>query len=227
MTINATELLPPPVLARFEQSLANNRRRVDYLAAEFRSLNEGFTRAGLNYAAIKGFSLVPTYCPDAVLLAPSDLDYLVDKPFLPVAQRVLEFAIFVGVATLAGTEQTLLVTQLAPGCHYTPRRSLQQGNHFRLIASKLAVLSYIDVFTPLSTGALNDAIPKVWAPAQRFAILSLDSASRSQSPDVANRWRYLLKVDHAEQAVRIKIRTRGEEQLIGVAVLSAALSEGQ
>jgi hypothetical protein len=89
---NATELLPPPVLARFEQNLASNRRRVDYLAAEFRSINEGFDRAGLNYAAIKGFSLMPTYCPDAVLRAPSDLDYLVDKASLPVAQRVLEEA---------------------------------------------------------------------------------------------------------------------------------------
>ena len=91
-SMNATELLPPSVLARFEQNLANNRQRVDYLAAEFRSLNEGFDRAGLKYAAIKGFSLVPTYCPDAVLRAPSDLDYLVDKASLPVAQRVLEEA---------------------------------------------------------------------------------------------------------------------------------------
>jgi hypothetical protein len=91
-SVNATELLPTEVLARFEQNLANNRQRVDYLAAEFRSLNEGFDRAGLNYAAIKGFSLVPTYCPDAVLRSPSDLDYLVDKPSLPVAQRVLEEA---------------------------------------------------------------------------------------------------------------------------------------
>jgi putative nucleotidyltransferase-like protein len=88
----AAELLPPPVLARFEQNLADNRRRVDYLAAEFGSLNERFGRAGLNYAAIKGFSLVPTYCPSAVLRAPSDLDYLVDKPSLPLAQRILEEA---------------------------------------------------------------------------------------------------------------------------------------
>jgi hypothetical protein len=88
----AAELLPPPVLARFEQNLADNRRRVDYLAAEFGSLNRRFGRAGVNYAAIKGFSLVPTYCPDAFLRAPSDLDYLVDKRSLPLAQRVLEEA---------------------------------------------------------------------------------------------------------------------------------------
>jgi hypothetical protein len=41
---------------------------------------------------IKGFSLVPEFCPDAVLRAPSDLDYLVDKASLPVAQQVLQEA---------------------------------------------------------------------------------------------------------------------------------------
>jgi len=91
-SINATQLLPPPVLTRFEQNLADNRRRVDYLASEFRSLNERFDHAGLKYAAIKGFSLVPAYCPNAVLRAPSDLDYLVEHKSLPVAQRVLEEA---------------------------------------------------------------------------------------------------------------------------------------
>jgi Uncharacterised nucleotidyltransferase len=91
-SIGATELLPPAVLARFEQNLADNRRRLDYMAAEFGSLNERFARAGVNYAAIKGFSLVPMYCPSAVLRAPSDLDYLVDKPSLLAAQRVLEEA---------------------------------------------------------------------------------------------------------------------------------------
>jgi putative nucleotidyltransferase-like protein len=91
-SISATEVLPPLVLTRFEQNLADNRRRLDHLAAEFGSLNKRFERAGVNYAAIKGFSLVPAFCPDAVLRAPSDLDYLVDKPSLPVAQRVLEEA---------------------------------------------------------------------------------------------------------------------------------------
>jgi hypothetical protein len=89
-SIGATELIPRTVLDRFERNLTDNRRRVDYMAAEFGSLNERFARAGVNYAAIKGFSLVPAYCPDAILRAPSDLDYLVDEPSLPTAQRVLE-----------------------------------------------------------------------------------------------------------------------------------------
>jgi hypothetical protein len=56
-------------------------------------------------------------------------------------------------------------------------------------------------------------------------ILSLDSAARRQSPDVANGWQYLLKVDYAEQAVRILVRARGEEQLIGLSVHASASPE--
>src|ERR1700733_5419432 len=37
----------------------------------------------------------------------------------------------------------------------------------------------------------------------------------------------LLKVDYPEQAVRIFVGSRGKKQLIGIAVLSAALSESQ
>ncbi len=88
------QLLPSPVLVRFEQKLADNRRRVDHLADQFDSLNQAFNRAGVNYAVIKGFALVPSFCPDPVLRATSDLDYLVDRSSLTKAQRVLEQAGF-------------------------------------------------------------------------------------------------------------------------------------
>src|SRR5580698_7778257 len=54
-----SRLLPPPVVARFERKFADNRRRVDQLADQFDSLNQRFNRAGVNYAVIKGFALVP------------------------------------------------------------------------------------------------------------------------------------------------------------------------
>jgi Uncharacterised nucleotidyltransferase len=88
-SLNATDVLPPPILRRFEGNLAQNRRRVDYLANQFAIINEGFQRAGVNFAVIKGFSLVPEFCPDASLRTQSDLDYLVDKQSLPLARGVL------------------------------------------------------------------------------------------------------------------------------------------
>jgi hypothetical protein len=90
--LGATEVLPPAILTRFAGNAAENRGRLDYIANEFASINQRFQRAGVNFAVIKGFSLVPEFCPDAVLRAASDLDYLVDKASLPVAQRVLEEA---------------------------------------------------------------------------------------------------------------------------------------
>jgi hypothetical protein len=90
--LGATELLPAAILTRFEGNLAANRKRLDCVTNEFASINQRFHRAGVNFAVIKGFSLVPAFCPDAALRAPSDLDYLVDRPSLPAAQRALEEA---------------------------------------------------------------------------------------------------------------------------------------
>jgi hypothetical protein len=88
--LGATELLPPTIRTRFEGNIAENRRRLDYIADEFASINQRFHQAGVNFAVIKGFSLVPAFCPDAVLRAASDLDYLVDRKSLTTAQRALE-----------------------------------------------------------------------------------------------------------------------------------------
>jgi hypothetical protein len=90
--IGSTEVLPPEVLARLEESFAQNHHRWEYLAEAFADINARFQRAGVPFAVIKGLSLVPDYCREAVLRAPSDLDYLVDKQSLPLAQRILEAA---------------------------------------------------------------------------------------------------------------------------------------
>jgi hypothetical protein len=62
------------------------------MADRFQALNRGFGRAGVNYAVVKGFSLAPQFCPNITLRPLSDLDYLVDRESLPVAQRVVEEA---------------------------------------------------------------------------------------------------------------------------------------
>src|SRR5579863_502390 len=88
-SLGATEVLPPSILSRIGDNLAQNRRRVDHMANQFAAINERFYQAGVNFAAVKGFSLVPDFCPDASLRTPSDLDYLVDRRSLPLARRVL------------------------------------------------------------------------------------------------------------------------------------------
>jgi hypothetical protein len=88
--LGATDLLPSAVRSRFERNDAENRRRLDYITNEFASINQRFHRAGINFAVIKGFSLVPAFCPDAALRAPTDLDYLVGQESLAAAQGALE-----------------------------------------------------------------------------------------------------------------------------------------
>jgi hypothetical protein len=83
------EKLPPAALSRLEQNYSKNQLRLDEMASTFAEVNERFHRFGVNYAVVKGFSLVPTFCPDSSLRQQSDLDYLVDEPSLPVAQRAL------------------------------------------------------------------------------------------------------------------------------------------
>ena len=90
--INRTDVLPTSILSRLEENLATNRRRVAYLAQQFDFLNHKLNCAGVRYAVVKGFSLVPAFCPDASLRHQSDLDYLVDDQSLPLAQTVLEDA---------------------------------------------------------------------------------------------------------------------------------------
>jgi len=81
--------LPPAVRSRLEQNYSKNRLRVDEMASQFAVVNEKFQQGKVQYAVVKGFSLVPEFCPNANLRHQSDLDYLVDEHSLPVAQQVL------------------------------------------------------------------------------------------------------------------------------------------
>jgi Uncharacterised nucleotidyltransferase len=86
---NATDLLPKSALSRLEQNLAANQRRVAFMSRQFDSINQKFESAGVKYVAVKGFSLVLKFCPDASLRHQSDFDYLVDRQSLTGAQQVL------------------------------------------------------------------------------------------------------------------------------------------
>jgi hypothetical protein len=59
------------------------------MARQFNFLNQRFDAAGVKYVAVKGFSLVPQFCPEASLRHQGDFDYLVDDQSLTAAQRVL------------------------------------------------------------------------------------------------------------------------------------------
>jgi hypothetical protein len=86
--------LPPAVLSRLQQSYSNNCARVDEMASQFAIVNEKFRESGVRYAVVKGYSLVPEFCPNAALRQQSDLDYLIEEQSVPVARQALEQAGF-------------------------------------------------------------------------------------------------------------------------------------
>lgn len=106
---NASRVVPPVLLSRLERNFASNQARTGEMARRFDSINRRFTDAGVRYTAIKGFSLVPHFCPDASLRYQADLDYLVDDESLPAAHRVLVETGYSSKASHSGTEWIFIV----------------------------------------------------------------------------------------------------------------------
>jgi hypothetical protein len=87
---NATSRVPAFVLQRLEANLAANERRSVYMQQQFAVLNRKLNNAGVKYAAVKGLTLIPQFCPDRALRHQNDFDYLVDEQSLPGARMALE-----------------------------------------------------------------------------------------------------------------------------------------
>ena len=88
----ADDVLPAWVAEELRARLADNRQRLGHMKQEFDSLNRAFEQAGVDFAVLKGFSLVPAYTPDPSLRSQYDYDYLVHPGSLATAERVLEAA---------------------------------------------------------------------------------------------------------------------------------------
>lgn len=105
---NATRLVPAWFLSRLQRNFSSNQARVDDMSTRFQSINKGFDEAGVRYAVVKGFSLVPEFCPDAALRHQADLDYLIDPQSLPAAQRVLVGAGYEPKDSISTKESTFI-----------------------------------------------------------------------------------------------------------------------
>jgi hypothetical protein len=87
---NSLAALPAKTRTQLPRNLATNRRRLAVMKEEFDSLNSGFTAAGVDYVVLKGFALIPEFCPDAALRSQYDYDFLVHRESASAARRVLE-----------------------------------------------------------------------------------------------------------------------------------------
>lgn len=87
---SATEFLPERVLEQLESNFSLNQQRTSDLWQRFQMINARFLAAEIPFVVLKGFSLVPQFCPSAALRHQGDLDYLIDESSLPAAGQILE-----------------------------------------------------------------------------------------------------------------------------------------
>lgn len=92
--VRAEGLVPSQVQSRLARNLRDNQARVFEMAKEFEAQNRLLNDTGVDYAVLKGFALIPQYCPDAALRTSYDYDYFVRTEDLPQVQRAFEAAGF-------------------------------------------------------------------------------------------------------------------------------------
>jgi hypothetical protein len=88
--LKLTEWLPPSVLARLQENLADNTERTRCMIAESAAIQQKFQEAHLSYANLKGLSLWPNSVPRPELRSQFDLDFLVAEESAPEARIILE-----------------------------------------------------------------------------------------------------------------------------------------
>jgi hypothetical protein len=121
---NSTDAIPAWVLSYLTQNFANNQNRVEAMSRQFAFLNRKLDETSVQYVVIKGFSLVPEFCPDATLRHQGDLDYLVEGDFPADARRVLDEAGYFAKESCSTKEAVYVIPggepSLSPS-QYSPR----------------------------------------------------------------------------------------------------------
>jgi hypothetical protein len=111
---NSTAIIPPSVLSRWERNFAANQARVDHMSLRFKDINQRFDDRGVRYEVVKGFSLVPEFCPYSSLRYQADLDYLVADESLPEAKRILADAGYDSRDSFSGKESIFVTPGAKP-----------------------------------------------------------------------------------------------------------------
>jgi hypothetical protein len=88
-SLGIAHVLPPSVLEHLENNQTANKQRTTNLFAGFVAINHSFQRANIAYFNVKGFTLVPVSCPDPVLRAQMNLDFVASAENAALCYKVL------------------------------------------------------------------------------------------------------------------------------------------
>jgi hypothetical protein len=105
---------PPEVRARLVRNLTDNQVRVTGMLAEFDSINHRLKDAGVPFAVLKGFALIPEYFPDAALRSATDYDYLLPKDSLGPTDQALRAAGYIPLAEAKKSHSTVYANRASP-----------------------------------------------------------------------------------------------------------------
>jgi hypothetical protein len=88
-SLNLEDCVPRAVLAGLAQRQADNNERTASLFKEFLRINAAFAAARLRYVNLKGFSLIPDYCPTPSLRYQIDCDFLIERSNADICADIL------------------------------------------------------------------------------------------------------------------------------------------
>ena len=88
-TLDIEESISHDILQGLDKRCADNYQRTAELFREFEAINIAFQQTGLHYVNLKGFTLVPDYCPDPSLRCQLDLDFMILESELPSCHEIL------------------------------------------------------------------------------------------------------------------------------------------
>src|SRR5215469_8865160 len=82
--------VPAEILNALDQRLEDNKQRTVQLFRQFEAINNAFQKNGAHYVNLKGFTLIPDYCPDPSLRCQFDLDFMIPHSELGLCQAILQ-----------------------------------------------------------------------------------------------------------------------------------------
>ena len=81
--------LPYEILARLQQNLDDNQKRMAALFQETVTISSALQQCGVSFALLKGFTLAPDSVPDSALRFQTDIDFLIAEKDATAALRCL------------------------------------------------------------------------------------------------------------------------------------------
>jgi hypothetical protein len=164
----------PEVREQLDHNLASNRMRLAAMQQEFDLINRCLDTAGIQYAALKGFALIPEYCPDPTMRSGYDYDYLVRPSALPSVQEALRKA---GFALKKKYEHRVVYSKPDLLAHMPAKRDeLYSANFGRTIELHVQLWDFdaLRIRLNVSEDALSRRIPHHWESSLFYALADED-----------------------------------------------------